>query len=295
MRKNKFSTCFLLIRSLILLFCATVCAFSIQAQKMSLNVLTYNIRLVNPGDAPNTWSGRKVNVFSIIRGAGPDVFGLQEALNEQVPDMEKAFPDYTRVGVGRDDGKTSGEFSPLFFNSLKFNLLSSGTFWLSQTPSVAGSRGWDAACNRVVSWVELNDRNSKSTFFVFCTHFDHMGEIARRNSAKLLLHAVDSLSGDNPAIVLGDFNASPESEPYRIITDKSDPKHLLDSREICKNPEGPEYTFTGFKVTGKPGERIDYIFLKGINQVDSFFVNQQSNGEYYPSDHLPVSAGLRLF
>lgn len=268
---------------------------SAVAQETLLNVLTYNIRLVNPGDAPNTWEARKDKVFSIIRDAKPDVFGLQEALNEQVPDMEKAFPNYTRVGVGRDDGKISGEFSPLFFNTLKFKLLSSGTFWLSQTPLVAGSRGWDAACNRVVSWVQLKENNSKSSFFVFCTHFDHMGEIARRNSAILLLHAVDSLSGDKPAIVVGDFNASPDSEPYKLITEMSDPIHLIDARTLCNTAKGPEYTYTGFKVGGISGERIDYIFLKGISKVDSFVVNPENHGGYYPSDHLPVSATLRLF
>jgi endonuclease/exonuclease/phosphatase family metal-dependent hydrolase len=252
--------------------------------------MTYNIRLVTPGDAPNTWDLRKEKVYSIIRDVEPDVFGLQEVLNEQVPDMEKAFPGYRRVGVGRDDGKASGEFSPLFFNSSKFSLERSGTFWLSQTPSVAGSRGWDAACNRVVSWVELKENDSENTFFTFCTHFDHMGELARRNSALLLLHAVDSLSGNKPAIVIGDFNASPESEPYKLITEKANPLHLVDARMLCEKVKGPEYTYTGFKVGGIPGERIDYIFLKGITKVDSYVVNPENNGEYYPSDHLPVSA-----
>ena len=280
---------------LILLLSSPYFISSAAAQETVLNVLTYNIRLVNPGDAPNTWEARKEKVFSLIRVVAPDVFGLQEALNEQVPDMEKAFPNYTRVGVGRDDGKASGEFSPLFFDASKFRMISSGTFWLSQTPSVAGSRGWDAACNRVVSWVELTELDSKNSFFAFCTHFDHMGVVARHNSALLLLRAVDSLSGNSPAIVMGDFNASPASEPYKLITEKSDPLHLVDALKICKNVKGPEYTYTGFKVGGIPGERIDYIFLKGISKVDSYVVNPENNGEYYPSDHLPVSATLRLF
>jgi endonuclease/exonuclease/phosphatase family metal-dependent hydrolase len=265
-----------------------------MAQQTSLTVMTYNIRLVTPGDAPNTWDLRKEKVFSIIRNVAPDVFGLQEALNEQVPDMEKAFPGYTRVGVGRDDGKASGEFSPLFFNSSKFSLVRSGTFWLSQTPLVAGSRGWDAACNRVVTWVELKEHDSEKSFLAFCTHFDHMGEVARRNSALLLLHAVDSLSGNKPAIVIGDFNASPDSEPYKLITEKSNPLHLVDALTLCEKVKGPEYTYTGFKVGGIAGERIDYIFLKGITNVESLVVNPENNGEYYPSDHLPVSAGLHF-
>ena len=267
----------------------------VYAQKSSISVLTYNIRFSNPGDAPNTWQLRKENVFSLVREASPDIFGLQEALNEQVTDVEKAFPGFNRIGVGRDDGKASGEYSPVFYNTVKFILLSSGTFWLSQTPGVAGSRGWDAACNRVVTWVKLNEKKSGRIVFAFCTHFDHMGESARRNSAKLLLHAVDSLSGNAPAIVIGDFNATPESEPYKLITNLSDPIHLADSRTLCSNPLGPVFTYTGFKVGGIPGERIDYIFLKGITRVVSFNVNAKNNGEYYPSDHLPVNAVIELF
>lgn len=271
------------------------CFSAAYAQKTSVSVLTYNIRLAIPGDAPNTWDQRKEKVFSIIREASPDIFGLQEALHEQLTDMEIAFPTYTRIGVGRDDGKESGEYSPIFFNSGKFSLLSSGTFWLSQTPLVAGSRGWDAACNRVVTWVKLNDKKSGKIVLAFCTHFDHMGEIARRNSAKLLLHVVDSLSGNDPAVVIGDFNSTPESEPFKIITNPSDPIHLTDSRTLCPNPEGPDFTYTGFTVGGIPGERIDYIFLKGIKRTESFKVNEQNNGVYYPSDHLPVSAVMELF
>lgn len=277
-----------------ILICLLGFAANTFATDPVINVLTYNIRLVNPDDAPNTWSARKLKVFSLIREAKPDVFGLQESLKEQVTDMENAFPDYTRVGVGRDDGKEAGEYSPLFFNAHKYKMLSSGTFWLSQTPSVAGSRGWDAACNRVVTWVQLKDYKTATVFFVFCTHFDHMGEIARRNSAKLLLNAVDSLSINSPAIVLGDFNSKPGSEPYQIITDKSNPKHLLNSRENCKKPAGPKYTFTGFKVGAQPGEQIDYIFLKNKVKVLSFRVNNANNGNYYPSDHLPVSATLKF-
>ena len=267
----------------------------VSAQKTVLKCLTYNIRLATPDDAPNIWANRKENVFSVIRDAAPDIFGLQEVLKVQLSDIEKTFPDFTRIGVGRDDGKDAGEFSPVFFNSKKYILITSGTFWLSQTPSVAGSRGWDAACNRVVSWVQLKDKKSKALFFVFCTHFDHMGEVARRNSAKLILHAVDSLAGYKPAVVLGDFNSVSDSEPYNIITDFSNRTHLMDARLICADPKGPEYTFTGFKVGAQKGERIDYIFLKNNVLVLNFKVNEKNSGGFYPSDHLPVSAELKIY
>lgn len=262
----------------------------VYAQSVSVKVLTYNIRYANPGDAPNTWQNRKEKVFSLIRKETPDVFGVQEALMEQVADLEHAFPQYSRVGVGRDDGKEAGEFSPLFYDSGKFRLISSGVFWLSQTPQIAGSRGWDAACNRLVTWIKLSEKKSGFSYLVFCTHFDHMGELARRNSAQLLIHSVDSLSVDLPAIVMGDFNANLESEPYKLITEKANAFHLTDARSICTNVKGPEYTYTGFSVGGIKGEMIDYIFLKGFRKVKSFTVDPANNGEFYPSDHLPVSA-----
>jgi endonuclease/exonuclease/phosphatase family metal-dependent hydrolase len=269
--------------------------FSIaESQEISLNVLTYNIRLVNPGDAPNTWNARKENVFSVMREAKPDVFGLQEAVYEQVVDMQNAFAEYKRIGVGRDDGKEAGEYSPVFFNAEKYTMLNSGTFWLSQTPSVPGSRGWDAACNRVVSWGQFKENKTEIVFFIFCTHFDHMGEIARQKSAHLILHAVDSLAGNKPAIVLGDFNSTPDSEPFHIITDKTSPMHLTDAKAISKYNSGPKYTFTGFRVGAQPGTRIDYIFVKNSVQAVSFTVNETNNGDYYPSDHLPVSAVLKI-
>jgi len=267
------------------------------AQKATLNVLTYNIRLATPDDAPNIWANRKENVFSVIRDASPDVFGLQEVLKEQLADIEKAFPGFTRIGFGRDDGKESGEFSPVFFNSRKYILMTYGTFWLSQTPSVIGSRGWDAACNRVVSWVQLKDKKSDALFFVFCTHFDHKGENARRNSAKLLLHAVDSLAGYKPVVVMGDFNSVPGSEPYNLITDYSNRNHLTDVRMISHKSEGPEYTYTGFKVgvPPMPGGAIDFVFVKNNVKVLYYKVNEANNGEYYPSDHLPVSTTLMIY
>ncbi len=266
-----------------------------SAQQISLKVLTYNIRYANPGDAPNSWPQRRDKVCSLIKEVEPDVFGMQEALKDQVADIEAAFPAFERVGVGRDDGKEAGEYSPIFFSTDKYTLMKSGVFWLSQTPALAGSRGWDAACNRVVSWIQLKEKIFGTGFWVFCTHFDHMGEIARRNSAKLLLQAVDSLAGTQAAIVLGDFNSVPGSEPYGIITSKSDPLRLTDAVTLCSEASGPEYTYTGFKVGGLPGERIDYIFLKGKFQVISYTVNPANDGQYYPSDHLPVSAALRIF
>lgn len=270
------------------------CTCKVYAQPISQIVLTYNIRYANPDDGENIWGNRKEAVILNIKKENPSIFGLQEVLAEQLLEIEKSFPAYKCVGVGRDDGKKAGEFSPLFFDSLKYTLLSSSTFWLSETPSTPGSRGWDAACNRIVTWAKVKDKLSNRVFFVFCTHFDHMGEVARRKSSQLLLQTIDSLSGKLPAIVLGDFNATLDSEPYQILTDNSAVCHLVDSRIISLKSDGPEFTYSGFKVGEITGERIDYIFLKGHFAVDRYKTNADNNGHYYPSDHLPVSVDLKI-
>lgn len=285
-----------------LLICLILQGFSAQqsfAQQSgdpsSVRIMSYNIRFNNPGDGVNAWPERKDKVFDILSSADPDVFGLQEALIGQIEDIHKAFPGYKWIGQGRDDGKNDGEFSPVFYNSSRFSLQNSGTFWLSQNPSEAGSRGWDAACNRVVSWVMLTDFQSGKSFYVFNTHFDHMGQVARRESARLILRATDSIAGSSAFIVTGDFNADPASEPIRILTEQQGVQSKLnDTRRMAAKVTGPAYSYTGFEVGAIPGELIDYIFVKNITKVDSQFINDKANGKYYPSDHLPVIVELHL-
>jgi endonuclease/exonuclease/phosphatase family metal-dependent hydrolase len=265
------------------------------ATNNSFKVMTYNIRFNNPGDGVNAWPERKDKVFEVVKAAEPDVFGLQEALIGQINDFQQAMPGYKWVGAGREDGKEGGEFSPVFFNATRFKAYVSGTFWLSQTPTVPGVKGWDAACNRVVSWVKLNDFKNGKTFFLFNTHFDHMGNIARKESARLLLHAIDSLAGGMSVIVTGDFNATPESEPVQIlIGSTSEIKPLIDSKELAEKRTGPAYSFTGFEYAKIVGELIDYVFVKNISKVHDHSIIDTHYGDYYPSDHLPVIVSLEL-
>ncbi len=263
-----------------------------QIKQDGITVLTYNIRYNNPDDGPNAWPSRRDLVTGLIRKQHVEIFGLQEALISQVRDIENAFPGFGRIGVGRDDGKDSGEFSSVFYDKKHISVIISGTFWLSQTPSVAGSRGWDAACNRIVTWARLKEIKTGKSFFYFNTHFDHEGEVARRNSALLVLHAIDSIAGKYPVILTGDFNAVPDAEPIRILTDKSDPTCMLDSRVISAHLTGPAYTYTGFEVGVLPGERIDYVFVKHVSKVISQRVLNDHQGKYYASDHLPVVVHL---
>ena len=275
-----------------LTFCRQALFSQVQPDAAEITVLTYNIRFNNPADGLNAWPERKEKVILLVRQQQPGIFGLQEALKDQVNDVEKAFPAYGRVGVGRDDGKEAGEFSPVFYNKQLYAVKTSGSFWLSQTPSVAGSRGWDAACNRIVSWAKLQELSGGKEFCYFNTHFDHMGEVARRSSALLLLHCIDSLAGKLPVILTGDFNAVPSSEPIKLLTDPLNPLHMTDSRSLASYISGPEYTYTGFEVGAIPGEMIDYVFVKNILKVNYLKVKDFHAGKFYPSDHLPVIARL---
>jgi len=285
------NTCRLLV-SIFLLFSVLV-ASARQQPDSYIVVMTYNIRFNNPDDSVNAWPNRSSKVIGMIREQKPAIFGLQEVLVAEVTEIEKAFPAYKRVGVGRDDGKEMGEFSPVFYDTTLFHALVTGTFWLSQTPSAAGSRGWDAACNRVVSWVRLVEISSGKELVYFNTHFDHMGEVARRNSAYLLASAVDSLAGKRPAIITGDFNSTPGSEPLTILMEKNKPELLFtDACSVAESKQGPDYTYTGFKVGGIPGEQIDYVFIKNCGRVHSCSVISKNDGNCYPSDHLPVVVKL---
>jgi len=269
--------------------------YSLVAQNQTISAVSYNIRLATDSDGINAWKNRKEKFCAQLQDMQADVFGLQEVLQEQLIYIEDYFTDYGRVGVARDDGKQQGEYSPVFYNKNMFLLKKSGTFWLSQTPEIVGSRGWDAACNRVVSYAGLENIKTGKMFYVYCTHFDHMGEIARQNSVLLLLHAVDSISCSLPSIILGDFNATPNSEPYKLITNVSNPLHFIDARLISGKVHGVSYSYTGFEVNGIEPELIDYIFLKNVKKVKSFFISNKNDGKNFPSDHLPVKAILKIY
>lgn len=256
----------------------------------NIRIITYNIRYNNPGDGINAWPNRSQQVAALLEFHQADIFGLQEALIGQIQDINKQLPHMKWVGVGRDDGKEAGEFSPLFYNSKKFKALKSGWFWLSQTPEKPGL-GWDAACNRVCTWLLLEADKKDQQFMVFNTHFDHQGTKARTESAKLILQKIKELNRDNlPVILTGDFNLTPEQEPISVIT-----KELKDSRSISKDaPYGPAGTFNGFKFDSPLKERIDYVFVNNRVEVKQYGVLSDSKDQRYPSDHLPVFVNFEL-
>lgn len=258
---------------------------SLIAQAQSLKVMTYNIRLDVASDGENAWPLRKDFFTSQIQFYEPDVFGVQEAKPNQVIDIAEALNQYNKVGIARE-GEGKGESSNIFYKKNRFILKQTNTFWLSNTPDTI-SKGWDAAFNRVCTYVLLKDKQTHKTFWVFNTHLDHIGEVARTKSIELILSKIAALNSKNyPVIVMGDFNSEPDTE--RIIALK---KVMNDTRTVSiEKPFGPFGTFNDFKHNQPVTKLIDYIFISKNNQfkVQKHAVLSDSKDLKYPSDHLPV-------
>ena len=254
----------------------------------SVKVMTYNIRLDTPNDSVNQWPKRTHKVYALIKKYDPDLIGLQEVLHHQLTDLLQNLPAYSYLGVGRDDGKTKGEYSCILYKKDRFSALNQNTFWLSETPNVPGSKSWDAAITRVASWGTFKDLKSNKQFLMINTHFDHIGKEARKNSAALLKQKASEIAKDFPLIITGDFNCTREETPYATIMDPSGIK-LTDPA-----PANPPGTFCSFKVNSIACKGIDYIFHSQAIQSEGYKVIQDNDGKYYPSDHLPVVVNLTV-
>lgn len=258
---------------------------SLNAQ--NIKVMTYNIRYDGAGDTTNGWAPRKYAVIKILKESEAGIIGVQEALFHQMRDMNEALYAFEYVGVGRDDGKKEGEFAAILYDTTLFKLEKTKTFWLSKTTS-RPSIGWDAELERICTAALFKNREDNRDFWVFNTHFDHMGFQARIKSAELILKKIRGLNPDNlPVILMGDFNADIYSKPYKILT-KSMTDTRLASAEIMSKNMG---TFNGFQNDFLP-ERIDFVFTKrAIIHSYMEIYDKMPNGNY-PSDHFPVLVEL---
>ena len=274
-------------------FIAISFMISMGIQSQEMNVMTFNIRYNTKNDSLNAWPYRKDNAASQIKFHNVHILGVQEALHEQVMDLSQSLSQYKYVGVGRNDGKTKGEYSAIFYDTIRLKLLGSSTFWLSLTPEVSGSKSWDAAITRIVTWAKFTDARSKKTFFVFNTHFDHMGKEARRESARLLKQKVKDIGGNNPVVITGDFNSKPSDDPIKILTDPADKDRFIDTKAVSLTPHyGPQGTFNAFTPKETDNEPIDFIFLKGKWKVLQHATLSQTWEGRFSSDHFPVFAKL---
>lgn len=255
-----------------------------------LKVMTYNIRLSVDSDKENSWNNRKDDALALMSYYHPDYFGVQEAIPQQMIDIKTNLKDYDFVGVGRDDGKNQGEYSAIFYDKNKLEVTKSGTFWLSETPEKP-SKGWDAAYNRVCTYAFFKIKKTGKQFLAMNLHFDHVGNVARVNSAKLILEKIKKLNPKNvPLTLTGDFNLTDDSEPIKIIS-KSLDNVFYHSK---KTHYGPKGTFTGFDINTIPQDRIDYIFVKGFEVLSNRTINDRRENLLYPSDHFPILAEINF-
>lgn len=255
-----------------------------------LTVGSYNIRLYTPRDTGNLWETRAPVVAELIRFHDFDVFGTQEGFRHQLEDLRKALPYYAFYGAGRDDGKEKGEHSAIFFKKDRFKLLKKGDFWLSQTPDKPG-KGWDATCcNRICSWVFLQDNKTKKKFYVFNAHYDHQGVVARKESSKLILSRIKEMAGKDPVILTGDFNGDHDSEWYQALAYSN---LLKDTYRQVEHPYAPNSSFNDWGRANHRDEIIDHIFTTEHFLVQRWGLLTDTYHGKYPSDHFPVLVSLK--
>ena len=274
-----------------LLFVITLYSCKESEESQNISIITYNIRYDNVTDGDNAWKHRKGVLTSQLQFYSPDIFGIQEAMPHQVNYISKALPQYDYQGIGRD-GINKGESSNIFYKNERFVLKESNTFWLSKTPNKI-SKGWDAALNRICTYVLLQDKTSKKFIWVFNTHLDHIGEQAKTQGLQLILSKIKSTNINGyPVVLMGDFNSEPNTE--RMVELK---KEMNDSRDITEvKPFGPLGTFNGFKHNKPVTKLIDYIFIskKSNIKVKKYAVLSDSKDLKYPSDHFPVYTELEI-
>ncbi|MGV3459496.1 MAG: endonuclease/exonuclease/phosphatase family protein [Flavobacterium sp.] len=269
-------------------FIVAILLFFITLHSQTVKVMTYNIRLDLASDGDNRWDNRREMLAGQIQFYEPDFLGVQEALPNQMEYLQANLKDYSYIGEGRD-GNGMGEHSSIFYNKLKYNVLQQNTFWLSPTPGKV-SKGWDAAYNRIFTYGLFEDVKSKKKVWVFNTHFDHVGDTARMESAKLIISKIHEINIENyPVILTGDFNLEHNSESISFISSQ-----LNDSQKVADMTFGPAGTFNAFEFTKPVTKRIDYIFTSQKIRVKKYAVLSNSDHCHYPSDHLPVFVELIL-
>ena len=269
-----------------------VCAVVVSAQ--DLYVGTYNIRYKNKDDSikGNVWTKRCQVMCDQINFESPDILGMQEVLVGQLHDFQRLLDNYSYIGVGRDDGKEAGEYAAIFYKNDRVKLLDSGNFWLNETPDVP-KLGWDAACIRICTWGKFKDLRTKKKFYFFNLHMDHVGVVARREAAKLVVSRIKEMAQDAPVVLTGDFNVDQTDEIYGIFTHSG---ILKDSYENARIRFAENGTFNSFKVETKTDSRIDHVFVSPSFKVEAYGLRTDSywaKGRRNLSDHYPVFVKLR--
>ena len=279
-------------RKILFLLLAIVTMASCSEEKVNVRWATFNMRLDTPADSLNNWKYRKERVAQYIQDMKLDVVGTQEVLQNQFNDLKSLLPDFEGVGVARDDGKETGEYSAIFYRKNVFDALDSGTFWLAENPDSVGMMGWDAVCVRVATWAKLQHKATGKIVMAVNTHFDHVGKVARRESALLIIRKIKEIVGDRPAVLTGDFNVTDQNEAYNTIV--SNEFVLLDAHKVAEKTSGASYTFHGFdKVDMEKRSKIDFVFVTPQIKVLHSEVTPEVK-EALLSDHNPQWTDLEF-
>ncbi len=275
----------------IVLLVAMLLPVSIDAKKKSdvdydLKVMSYNIRMGVAKDGTNSWEFRYPATAMMIEDQKPDVFGVQEAFEFQIKFIEENCLDYEAVGVGRDDGKSKGEFMSIFWNKKTVKMLKWGTFWLSETPDKP-SKGWDAHCRRTATWALMKDKKTGKKFYFVNTHLDHRGKEAQKNGLALIVSRIDDINPKGyPMVLTGDFNIKPDNLAL-VELDK-----IMDSTRKVAEKTDNHHTFNGWS-NAKTDSVIDYIYITGFSKCTEYqTVTKKYADRKFISDHYPIFATL---
>ena len=284
--------------------CLSVLCACTPSASQDLRVMSFNIRYGTADDGDNSWPLRRELVFGVIEEYAPDVLGIQEALRFQLDELHDALAGYAEVGVGRDDGLTAGEYAAILYRVDRLALLSEGTFWLSDTPSVPGSTTWGNTIPRICTWARFDDRYSGTTFYVYNLHLDHRSQPSRELSAELLTAHISNREHLDPFFVTGDFNAG-ESNPAMLYLrgeivraheetlDAPRPLGLRDTYRVLFPDQVEVGTFNGFDgIT--TGEKIDAVLVSSDWEIVDAAIVRTADDRRYPSDHFPVVATLAI-
>lgn len=244
--------------------------FCMAIGAQQLFVGSYNIRYHNSNDdkAGNVWTKRCQVICDQINFEDPDVFGAQEVLVEQLHDLLGKLDGYGYIGVGRDDGKEAGEYAAIFYKKDRVELLRDGHFWLNETPDQP-KLGWDAACVRICTWGEFRQKQSKKKFYYFNLHMDHVGIVARREAAKLVVSKIRQIAKEAPVVLTGDFNVDQTDEIYSIFSTSG---ILKDSYECARIRFAENGTFNDYHPEYMSTSRIDHVFVSPELKVDRYAI-----------------------
>lgn len=271
--------------------------------KADLLVVSFNIRYGGANDGENNWDKRKDLACDVIRRQNADLIGLQEALRSQLDDIRAALPQYSEIGVGRDDGAAKGEYSAILYRKDRFDVNESGTFWLSDTPAVPGSITWGNACTRVCTWARFLPKSSGKAFYLFNTHLDHVSQPSREKGIALIASHLRDRKHPDPVLLTGDFNVGAGNPVVRYLTGElqldaanngpsKNPVPLVDTFRLLHRETSEVGTFHGFKGTTS-NTKIDYILAQpGVEVLRADILHDHQDSRY-PSDHFPITAAIR--